>query len=73
MPGKSKIGPVEDSAISQLQRRMLGAGKFYLDGWTRPEVHEAAADLERRGLVIRQSSQYTRDYCVTEAGRLLVG
>lgn len=63
--------------VSELQRRMLEAGEFHIDGWTSRASHEAAADLLERGLVtsfVGGDSQYTAiNYTVTDAGRQKLG
>lgn len=59
--------------MTDLQRQMLEAGKFHVDGWTSPRGRGAAADLEARGLLrsfTTCESQYTAiNYTVTDAGK----
>lgn len=59
--------------LSDLQKQMLQAGEFHLDGWCSQRGHEAAADLVDKGLLTRFDSvspQYTAlNYTITDAGR----
>lgn len=59
--------------LSELERRMLGSGRFYLDGWDSLEKHNAASRLVKRGYLTCYeggSSQYTSlNFTLTEAGK----
>jgi hypothetical protein len=59
--------------LSQLQRRMLEAGEFHVDGWTSLAGQSAATELLALGLVTSfegGDSQYTAiNYTITDAGR----
>lgn len=59
--------------LSDVQRRMLRAGTFHIDGWSTERGQRAAADLAERGFVTaraNEESQYTSiNYTVTDSGR----
>lgn len=60
--------------LTDIERRMLEAGRFHIDGWVRPEARKAVAHLEKLGYITTfegGSHQYTSINCtVTDAGRL---
>ena len=59
--------------LSDVQRQMLEAGTFHIDGWMSQRGREAAAHLESLGYLksfVTFESQYTAvNYTVTDAGK----
>lgn len=64
---------MNDDPLSELQIQMLRDETFHIDGWHTRRGKEAAADLERRGLLkgeVSEGDQYTAiNYTITQKGK----
>lgn len=67
-----------DRELSDIQKQLLKAQNFTLDGWCQQSSFDAARDLVRRGLlVVREDGSDEQQYAclhfsITEAGRRLL-